>query len=57
MVGLGSLDQGAIDIDFQTKLTFEDRKKIYHDLFKNGPIDYRNISKIIDVEMEKNYEA
>ena len=53
-----ALEQGAIDTDFQTKLTFEDRKKIYYDLFKNGPIDFiETFSKIIDVEMEKNYES
>ena len=53
-----ALEQGAIDTDFQTKLTFEDRKKIYNDLFKNGPIDFiETFSKIIDVEMEKNYES
>ena len=51
-----ALEQGAIDTNFQTKLTFDDRKKIYYDLFKNGPIDFiETFSKIIDVEMEKNY--
>ena len=53
-----ALEQGAIDTDFETKLTFEDRKKIYYDLFKNGPIDFiETFSKIIDDEMEKNYES
>ena len=53
-----ALEQGAIDMDFETKLNFEDRKKIYYDLFKNGPIDFIEIfSKIIDDEMEKNYES
>ena len=52
-----ALEQGAIDMDFETKLNFEDRKKIYYDLFKNGPIDFiETFSKIIDDEMEKNYE-
>ena len=31
-----ALEQGAIDMDFETKLNFEDRKKIYYDLFKRG---------------------
>ena len=53
-----ALEQGAIDMDFETKLNFEDRKKIYYDLFKNGPIDFiETFSKIIDDEMEKNYES
>ena len=53
-----ALEQGAIDTDFQTKLTFEERQKIYYDLFKNGPIDFiETFSNIIDVEMEKNYES
>ena len=53
-----ALDQGAIDINFENKLNFNERMKIYKNLFNEGPIDFIEIfSDMIDDEMEKNYNS
>ena len=54
---IDALEQGAIDIGFEQKETYDTRVKIYKDLFKNGSIDFINIfSEMIDLEVKNNYE-
>ena len=51
-----SMEQGAVDINFERKKTSSLRIKIFKDLFKNGPIDFIDIfSEIIDLEVKENY--
>ena len=38
-----SMEQGAVDINFERKKTSSLRIKIFKDLFKNGPIDFIDI--------------
>ena len=51
-----SMEQGAVDINFEKQKTSSLRIKIFKDLFKNGPIDFIDIfSEIIDLEVKENY--
>ena len=54
---IDALEQGAIDIGFEQKDTYDTRMKIYKDLFKKGSIDFIDIfSEMIDLEVKNNYE-
>ena len=52
-----AMEQGAVDINFEKKITSSLRIKIIKDLFKNGSIDFIDIfSEMIDLEVKENYE-
>jgi ubiquinone biosynthesis protein COQ9 len=54
---IDALEQGAIDIGFKQKETYDTRMEIYKDLFKNGSIEFIDIfSEMIDLEVKNNYE-
>ena len=54
---IDALEQGAIDIGFEQKDTYDTRMKIYKGLFKKGSIDFIDIfSEMIDLEVKNNYE-
>ena len=51
-----AMEQGAVDIGFEKKVSSSYRMKIFKDLFKNGSIDFIDVfSEIIDLEVKENY--